>query len=55
MTVRDSGTSKSPGNVEHEPAKFALSLRERERVREIMTLTLLPLPEGEGIFALPIT
>jgi hypothetical protein len=58
MTVHDSGTVKSSGNVEHETAKFTLSLGERERVREIMTLTLLPLPEGpegEGDLALLIT
>jgi hypothetical protein len=55
MTVRDSGTSKSSGKIEHETAKFTLSLGERERVREIMTLTLHPLPEGEGDLVLPIT
>jgi hypothetical protein len=36
MSVGDSGTSKSSGNVEHEVAKFTLSLGERE----IITLTL---------------
>jgi hypothetical protein len=57
MTVRDSGTSKFSKNVEHETAKFTLSQRERERVREIwtLTLTLHPLPEGDGDLALPFT
>jgi hypothetical protein len=55
MIVRDSGTANSSGNVEKAASKFTLSLGERERVREIMTLTLHPLPEGEGECALPIT
>jgi hypothetical protein len=53
MTVRDSGTAKSSENIEHETAKFTLSLG--ERVREIMALSLHPLPEGEGEYALPVT
>jgi hypothetical protein len=55
MTVRDSGTAKSSGNIEHETAKFTLSLGERERVREIVALSLHPLPEGEDEVALPVT
>jgi hypothetical protein len=46
------------GKCRIKAAKFTLSLGERERgerVREIMTLTLHPLPEGEGDLVLPIT
>jgi hypothetical protein len=40
--------------VEHESVSPTLSLGERGRVREVLTLTLSPLPEGEGDLALHI-